>query len=823
MQRAPEARADVDSDLVRSGEIIDDKYRAERVVGVGTFGFVVAARHLVLDEPVALKFLNPSLALHAAIKRQFYRDAKALRRLKSDHVVNVSDVGHHGGMPYLAMEYLQGETLADHLDLAGSLPVRDVVHWVLQACEALAEAHRLGIIHSDIKPENLFLHELPNGTDIVKVLDFGITKTSALTSSKKAAHSPLVTGAIDHMSPEQLTGAKQLDARTDIWAVGTTLFELLTGERPFAGADQAEVTKAILNAPPRSLKGLRPSLPAGLGSIVERCLEKSPSARYQTVAELAHDLSRFGAPDALGAADRVSGAWAARGPEWEATIVADMPEAGPTDAPPAGPKDTSYRVLFQLGEGGTARVFLAVSTGPERKNELLVLKTLRKSVARERRFVPMFVTEARIAARMRHPNVVEVHDVFKENGLPTLVMEYLEGMTLSSVLGQKRDRMPVDLHLWLICETLNGLQYAHDLVDYDGKPMHIVHRAVSPYNVFVTHSGHVKLLDFGIAKLQDAGAHTRTGVLKGKLEYMAPEQLQGDRSIDRRADLFAAGVMIWEAATRQRLWTGHAGPELMRQLLEGNIPRPTSVVPEIPLALEAICMKALSRDRNSRYQTAAELREALEGYLKSRMAQVSPWHASGFMQRHFKDQRDQVRARIQRLLNEPSPDEAEVPSDRRIHLRSRAPHAPGRRLSQRVAATRGGRWLSFIGGALTIGVLGWGVSWYRHRNDARAQNASVPAVPVPKPAAVTRVRVRIAAVPASARLYLDGQPLPTNPWELETAVDPGEHAILAWAEGFGAREARVTFDQDRDVVLELPRSKPVADIAPPRPPKPLPK
>jgi serine/threonine-protein kinase len=286
--------------------------------------------------------------------------------------------------------------------------------------------------------------------------------------------------------------------------------------------------------------------------------------------------------------------------------------------------------------------------------------------------------------------------------------------------------------------------------------------------------------------------------------------------------VFAAGVMIWEAATRQRLWTGQAGPELMRRLLEGNIPRPTTVVPEIPLALEAICMKALARDRDARYQTATELREALEGYLKSRMAQVSPWHAAGFLQRHFKDQREQMRTRIQRVVDE-LPSEEHL-SERRIHLRSRPARErrPASRSSR--APARGPRWLSFLGGAVTIGAVGWGVSWYRQRTEAPPPSTAAPELrPAPLRAPSARVRIRIAAVPASARLYLDGQPLPTNPWELETAVDPTEHAIMAWAEGFGAREARITFDRDHDVVLELPRGKPLADF-PPRPlPKPPPK
>ncbi|HSC87419.1 MAG TPA: serine/threonine-protein kinase, partial [Polyangiaceae bacterium] len=262
----------------------------------------------------------------------------------------------------------------------------------------------------------------------------------------------------------------------------------------------------------------------------------------------------------------------------------------PTSASPAAPRfQGKYRVLAQLGQGGTANVMLAVARGPSGFNKLVVLKSMRGNAQAEPEIAKMFLSEARLAARLNHHNVVQTNEVFESPEGPVIVMEYLEGQALSQVAARARgkDVFPLRMHLRVICEALAGLHHAHELSDFDGRPLGVVHRDVSPHNVFITYDGQVKVLDFGIAKLSGAHADTATGVLKGKLRYMAPEQITGE-AIDRRADIFAIGVMLWEAASGQRMWRDVSDVTIMNRILNAELPSLREAKPDAPDGLVTI-------------------------------------------------------------------------------------------------------------------------------------------------------------------------------------------------------------------------------------------
>ncbi|HMA96320.1 MAG TPA: serine/threonine-protein kinase, partial [Polyangiaceae bacterium] len=282
-----------------------------------------------------------------------------------------------------------------------------------------------------------------------------------------------------------------------------------------------------------------------------------------------------------------------------------------------GQSGLRYRPIIALGHGGMADVLLSVGRGPSGFNKLVVLKTMRKELVGDDELRQMFLAEARLSARLNHANVVQVYEVV-DTALPCIIMEYLEGQPMSAVLHEAGERFTLPLQLKVISETLAGLHYSHELKDYDGTPLNIVHRDVSPQNVFITYDGVVKVLDFGIAKASDATGHTRTGVIKGKITYMPREQLLSEQ-IDRRADVYAVGCMLWHAAAGEKLWNGLQEGDVMRALIDGHIPRPSTVRPVDP-PLEAIIMKALAPDAEGRYNTAEECRLAVDLYL----AETSP-------------------------------------------------------------------------------------------------------------------------------------------------------------------------------------------------------
>jgi hypothetical protein len=279
---------------VREGDVIAEKYRVERVLGVGGMGVVVAAMHMDLDERVALKFLLPEGAANASVAARFAQEARAAVKIKSEHVARVIDVGKlPNGAPFMVMEYLDGEDLERVLAAGGALPIDVAVGYVLEASEAIAEAHALGIVHRDLKPANLFLARRPSGPPSVKVLDFGISKATTSTARAQLTKTASVLGSPFYMSPEQMSSSKAVDARTDVWALGVVLFELLANKVPFPGDTMPELIASILQSPPRSLRESHPEVPAGLASAVERCLEKDPARRFADVGELARALAPF--------------------------------------------------------------------------------------------------------------------------------------------------------------------------------------------------------------------------------------------------------------------------------------------------------------------------------------------------------------------------------------------------------------------------------------------------------------------------------------------------------------------------------------------------
>ena len=272
-----------------------------------------------------------------------------------------------------------------------------------------------------------------------------------------------------------------------------------------------------------------------------------------------------------------------------------------------------YETLARIGRGGMAEVLLA-ATRANGVVKLSVLKCLWPELAEDPDFVEMFLDEARLCARLAHPNVVQTHDVVQHEGRLALAMEYLEGQPLNAVLGRLRGAPALTLttRLRIITGVLAGLEYAHTLTDFDGAPLEVVHRDVSPHNVIVTYDGNVKLIDFGVAKTLAASHQTRPGGIKGKLAYLAPEAIRGDR-VDRRADVFSAGVMLWELLAGRRLWGRKTEGVSGAWRLAAGEPAP-ALPPELdlPRALRVITTRALALDPAARFQTAAELGAALE-------------------------------------------------------------------------------------------------------------------------------------------------------------------------------------------------------------------
>jgi eukaryotic-like serine/threonine-protein kinase len=314
-------------------------------------------------------------------------------------------------------------------------------------------------------------------------------------------------------------------------------------------------------------------------------------------------------------------------------------QAEPSPLPGLAAPARKYHALMELGRGGSAVVSAALARGIGGFSKLVVLKTIKEELCGHADAVRASLNEARLAARMSHPNIVQVYEVYQDpGGVPVIVMEYLDGLSLSRVVrqGQHAAGQSLQVALSVLCKVLEGIRYAHGLADFDGKVLGIVHRDISPQNVMLTYDGQVKLVDFGTAKLTAGGEQSLSGMLRGKLGYMPPEQVCAE-DVDGRVDLFAVGVMLWEAVAGRRLWgeLNHAG--IIRRLMDHDIPCLRDAVPSVAPELERICARALAPNRDDRYADAGEFLADLERYLASLGGSVSAVGLGEMVQRSCAD------------------------------------------------------------------------------------------------------------------------------------------------------------------------------------------
>ena len=451
-----------------------------------------------------------------------------------------------------------------------------------------------------------------------------------------------------------------------------------------------------------------------------------------------------------------------------------------------------YRPIIALGQGGMADVLLSVGRGPSGFSKLVVLKTMKKELVADDELRQMFLAEARLSARLNNANVVQVHEVL-DTALPCIVMEYLEGQPLSSVLYEAGDSFTVPFQLKVLSDALAGLHYSHELKDFDGTSLNLVHRDVSPQNIFVTYDGVVKLLDFGIAKASNVSDQTRTGVIKGKLAYMPREQLlAGD--IDRRADVYSVGCILWHAAAGRKLWSNASEGEIMRALIDGAIPRPSEVRPVDP-ELEAMVMKALAPDPKDRYSTALEMRRAIDQYLARHSPGTTMREVGEVVSEVFADQQAARAKQIQTLLQGPR---SEAPPPIPEGIEPIIQTSPGDTSTKRDNPRGGGlTWImltvSIVAVLVAVGTVG-----FPALRGTRTQAAQPSAL-----APVAKIQVRLTASPTAATLTVDGNAVSGNPALLTVARDERNHEIRAVLAGYEPYQELVHFDRDLSIEIML--------------------
>ena len=566
-------------------------YEILEQLGEGSMGVVYKARDRQLDRLVALKVLHRRLASSAEFVARFEREAKAISALNHPNIATIYGVGQAEGLRFLILEYLPGGTLRAKLEGradGGKLPVLEVVDSALQIAQGLGHAHRRGVVHRDIKTDNVMLSE----EGVLKVTDFGVAKIDVDLGLTEEGS---LVGTMAYMSPEQVQGMP-VDFRSDIYSFGVVVYELATGQLPFPNFHSAALIYDIINSPPPPIAQFRHDIPPSLERILGACLRKEPAHRPASMGDLAAAL------EALWNDLRTA----------TTTGRHDLAASEPGELA-AGRTLGHYRLENKIGEGGMGVVYRARDTRLDRDVALKVLSA--QAVANTQR-KKRFVQEAKAASALNHPNIVTIHDISESGGFNYIAMEYIAGKTLDRTITG--GGLPLAESLRYAVQIADALTMAHG--------SGIVHRDIKPANVMITPDGLVKLLDFGLAKLtepagnlsaSDAGEasaqppHTEEGVILGTVAYMSPEQAEG-KPVDARSDIFSFGSLLYEMVTGRRAFQGESKISVLAAILHHDPPSVREIAGGVPAEVERIILRCLRKDPNRRGQHMADIKVALQ-------------------------------------------------------------------------------------------------------------------------------------------------------------------------------------------------------------------
>jgi len=606
------------------GKLVAGRYRLDSLLGLGGMSAVFRASDLE-GKPFAVKILYPEL-LDSEVAPRFERESKLVLGLSHPHVVATLAAGRDESLGhYLVMPLLSGRDLDAVLEVHGALAPESAVRVALQAARGLSAAHRVGVVHRDVKPGNLLLDR--DGSEvIVKVCDFGIAKRLDGGGEQSLTATGVQLGTPDYAAPEQLRNAKDADERADVWGLGATLYQMLCGVAPFSHIESiAELVLAICNEDVPHIQDRAPWVEAGLARAVHRALNRDPNLRPPTVEDFADRLRRFSGGDELLDETRITRVSTEMRQRVEgradlALSVAPLSRADASETDPLGLTGKSlsdrYRVLRLIGKGGMGSVYEVEGPNAQRLAAKVVSAGMVNAspTALER-----FAREARTASDISSPNVARTIDTGSDEalGMPYIIMELLHGVELSAVL-KKEGALEPQVAVRLVLQGASGVAAAH--------ARGIVHRDIKPANLFLqiderTEEVTVKVCDFGVAKRtrvnegNNAASYlslTRTGGMLGSPMYMSPEQAKNAKAVDERTDVWSLSVVLWEALSGQRLWGGQTSlGELIVAICTEPIPQLDVVAAWVPRDLARVVHRGLERDPNLRPSSVRAFIESL--------------------------------------------------------------------------------------------------------------------------------------------------------------------------------------------------------------------
>ncbi|MEO5903985.1 MAG: serine/threonine-protein kinase [Gemmatimonadaceae bacterium] len=571
----------------RRDEMLGEHYRIERELGHGGMATVYLCADVRDESRVAVKVLRPELG-SVVTRERFFREIAFSSELDHPRIPRVLESGTtSGGLPFYAMDFVDGESLRDRLMREPRLAVDEVQRIAVAIAGPMGYAHERSIVHRDIKPENILL-----SGDKVYVLDFGVARAIAGSTGDRLTRTGITLGTPAYMSPEQVMADRDLDLRSDIYSLGCVVYEMLAGVTPFTAGSPQMLMAARFSKTPKPLSSIRDDVPEGVAKAIDKAMARKPEDRWQTVDAFADAMLPTKSAETDPVAD---GEPAASIPGGVQNEMLDQLKNSFVDV---------YEVNSEMKGGGMSRLFLATDIALRRR---VVIKILPPDLLSPM-MLARFRRESEVTAALQHPHILPVISAGVKDGLVHYIMPFIDGESLRGVL-EREHQLPIPYAIRILREMTDALAYAHKLG--------VIHRDIKQENVLIQ-DGHAVLADFGIAAAlssadgKPAERLTGTGMSLGTVGYMAPEQALGERNVDARSDIYSVGVVGYEIFTGVPPFTGATDQAILVAHLTKEAPSVIDVRADTPLNIAESIRKAMEKDPALRFQTAAEFRDSLD-------------------------------------------------------------------------------------------------------------------------------------------------------------------------------------------------------------------
>ena len=559
--------------FLAAGTVLGNRYVIQKMLGQGGMGAVYKAMDLELDRVVALKVIRGELADRPEILQRFKQELILARLVTHRNVIRIFDLGVAGKVKFITMDFVEGKDLKALLGAERKFPSGKACDVIRQICLGLEAAHTEGVVHRDLKPQNIMV----DAQGRVYLMDFGLARSMELVGMTRTG---ALLGTPAYMSPEQAKGEK-LDARTDLFSLGVIFYELVTGTLPY----QAESMMATLikraKEPPTPPKELEPSIPPAINECIMKCLQIKLDRRYQTAGEILADLGFASSLQTSSVQSVIS----SQSVFDVASKLAPGSQFGPR-----------YRIDTLLGEGGMGKVYKAYDSDLDR---IVALKLVRPELASNPVSMDRLKQELLLASRVSHKNILRIHDLGDVGGLKFISMAYVDGKDLHNLIAAE-GKLPIDRAIAITRLLCLALEAAH----HEG----VVHRDLKPQNVLMDSSGQVFVSDFGLAKSLEGPSTmaTTAGEVLGTPRYMSPEQAES-KSADHRSDIYSLGLILYEMVTGDLPFGSDSIMQTMYQRVTQDPKPPQYLNPDVPDYLSKIILRCLKRDPEERYQHAGEV------------------------------------------------------------------------------------------------------------------------------------------------------------------------------------------------------------------------